>query len=363
MELPQQRKISLIRQAESLCRENGASPLFLTLFGSSLYGTEMPGKSDLDVRGIFLPSRDALALNKAPRSLRQATNSTGQKNSAEDVDIDLWSVQHWLLKLLPAGDTGALDMLFSPSNGECTLFREPVLDKVFAEPFRLIDTSDGSACAAYSLGQAKKYGIKGSRIGALKAVHNWLRTCSPNPHPRQRLRDVIDDLAAACADGHYCALEMVRGEKFIRLCDKFHAENIRVTEFIRRVEHDMQRYGARAEDAMRNQGLDFKALSHALRALMQMEELLRTGRIIFPLSGREELIAVKSGKYTWNELEPMILSRLEAVDAMRQNVQMKGRFDLDFAEACVLDCYSNESFRAATAPCLPVYAVSRCISC
>ncbi|GHV55546.1 hypothetical protein FACS1894206_09970 [Deltaproteobacteria bacterium] len=343
MKLSHQRKISLIRQADTLCHENGASLLFLTLFGSSLYGTETPEKSDLDVRGIFLPSRDALALHKAPKSLQQSTNSTGQRNSAEDVDIDLWSVQHWLLKLLPVGDTGALDMLFSPSHEACTLCREPVLDRVFAEPFRLIDTGNGSAYAAYSLGQARKYGIKGSRVGALKAVYNWLQTYSPNPHPEQRLHEFIDALAAACADGRYCALETAREERFLRLCGKFHSESIRMAEFIRRVESDMRRYGARAEDAMRNRGLDFKALSHALRALMQMEELLQTGKIAFPLAGREELIAIKLGKYTWNELESMILSRLASVDAMREEAPVKGRFDLNFAEACVLDCYGRET--------------------
>jgi predicted nucleotidyltransferase len=116
VKLPQQQKIFLIRQAEALCHEHGTSLLFLTIFGSSLYGTETPGKSDLDLRGIFLPSIGALALNKAPKSLQRSTNRTGQRNSAEDVDIDLWSVQHWLLKLLPAGDTGDLDLMFSPSH-------------------------------------------------------------------------------------------------------------------------------------------------------------------------------------------------------------------------------------------------------
>ncbi|MDR1921838.1 MAG: nucleotidyltransferase domain-containing protein [Candidatus Adiutrix sp.] len=343
MELSRQRKISLIRQAEALCREHGASLLFLTLFGSSLYGTETPGKSDLDVRGIFLPSREALALNKAPRSLQQATNGTGRINSAEDVDIDLWSAQHWLLKLLPAGDTGALDMLFSPSRADCTLFKAPVLDKVFAEPGRLMDMTNGGGYAAYSLGQAKKYGLKCSRIGALKAVHNWLLAhLGHQPPPEQRLHDVIEALVAACADGRYCALEIAREEKFLRLCGKFHAENIRLTEFIRRVEHDLRRYGARAEEATRNQGLDFKALSHALRALMQLEELLRTGGIVFPLTNREELIAVKLGQYAWDELEPMILARFEAVEALREKAPVKGKFDRNFAEACVLDCYDRK---------------------
>ena len=42
-------------------------------------------------------------------------------------------------------------------------------------------------------------------------------------------------------------------------------------------------YGARAEETQRGEGIDFKTLSHALRALEQMEGLLQTSKIIFPL--------------------------------------------------------------------------------
>ncbi len=170
-------------QAEELCRQNNATLLFLTLFGSSLYGTQSPGKSDVDIRGIFLPSVVSLQLNEAPKSLHYSTGNNECRNTAHDVDIDLWSVQHWLLKLLPAGDTGALDVLFAPSNTECTLFRSPVLDAVFADPLKLIDASSGRAYAEYSLGQAKKYGIKGSRIGALRRVWHWLDEHQGNLQP------------------------------------------------------------------------------------------------------------------------------------------------------------------------------------
>jgi predicted nucleotidyltransferase len=111
----------LLDQARALCRGQGASLLFLTFFGSTLYGTETPGRSDVDARGIFLPSAESLALNKAPKSLHFSTGSAERRNLAGDVDIDLWSVQHWLLKLLPSGDIGALDVLFSPSHAACTL--------------------------------------------------------------------------------------------------------------------------------------------------------------------------------------------------------------------------------------------------
>ena len=334
---------TLVKQAQTLCREQGVSLLFLTLFGSTLYGTESPDRSDVDARGIFLPSMEFLALNKAPKSLHFSTGDNERRNMAGDVDIDLWSVQHWLLKLLPAGDTGALDLLFSPSHTACTLYRHPALDAVFANPLRLIDTARGRAYAEYSLGQAKKYGIKGSRIGALKTVRNWLRQHCPKPSGHERLEDYLDSLAKACADSRFCSVETVHGEKALQLCGKLHMSTVRMPELIRRVEADMQRYGARAEEAERNEGLDFKALSHALRALDQMEELLQTGKIAFPLKNRHELIAVKEGKYPWRELEPRILQRLEAVDALREQSAFAGTYDAGLAEKCVLACYGLAS--------------------
>jgi hypothetical protein len=337
----------LLGQTRALCHEHGASLLFLTLFGSTLYGTETPGKSDLDARGIFLPSEESLALNKAPKNLHFSTGNNERRNLAGDVDIDLWSVQHWLLKLLPSGDTGALDVLFAPSHAACTLFRHSALDAVFAEPLRLVDTSKGRAYAEYSIGQAKKYGIKGSRVGALKEVRAWLQTHCPEPQPNERLGDYLDALAACCASDRFCSVVTVRNERALQICGKLHMDTVRMPELIRRVEADMRRYGARAEEAERNEGLDFKALSHALRALDQMEELLQTGRIVFPLRNRAGLISVKKGEYPWREVEPRILERLAAVDALRENAPFTGTYDAGFAEACVLACYAGSKTRAA----------------
>ena len=192
----------LLEQAQALCEKHDATLLFLTFFGSTLYGTETPGKSDVDVRGIFLPSTKALALNKAAKSLHFSTSNNEHRNLAGDVDIDLWSVQHWLLKLLPTGDTGALDVLFAPSHPACALYRHPALDAVFENPMRFMDTGKGRAYAEYSLGQAKKYGIKGSRVGVLKAVRTWLQTHCPEPQPSDRLGNSLDALADVCADAH-----------------------------------------------------------------------------------------------------------------------------------------------------------------
>ena len=342
-----EQKESFRKQAEALCRENKASLLFLTLFGSSLYGTETPGKSDVDIRGLFLPSKESLALNSAPRSLHYSTGSGERRNTAADVDIDLWSLQHWLLKLLPAGDTGALDLLFAPSHAACTLFKDARLDAVFGNPSRLLDAVNGRAYAEYSLGQAKKYGIKGSRVGALKCVYNWLRDNCPTPDHSARLRDVLEAVAQSCADGRFCSLESVQGEPSLQLCGKMHVGGVRIAEFARRVESDMRRFGARAAEAEQNQGIDFKALSHALRALDQMEELLHTGAITFPLKNRQELRDVKQGLYSWAELEPRILARLKEIDALREIADLGSCFDQAFVEEQILACYGFQAVHPA----------------
>ena len=110
-------------------------------------------------------------------------------------------------------------------------------------------------------------------------------------------------------------------------------------EFVQRIKVDMGRFSERVKEAERNRGLDLKALSHALRSLMQMEELLTTGKIRFPLRGREELIGVKEGKIDRERVESRILKYLDAVNTLRETAPFHGTPDKDFARLCLLSCY------------------------
>ncbi len=335
----QQQTQQLIVQAQALCREKNATLLYLTLFGSQLYGTDMPGKSDIDVRGIFLPCLENTALGELPHSLHWSSGDNESRNASDDIDIDLWSLQHWLLKLLPAGDTGATDLLFSPSNTACTLYRDHRLDAVFAHPELLYDAKNCRGYADYSLGQAKKYGIKGSRLGALRSVHTWLLHTYPEPSHEIRLKNILPELAAACCDNKYCVVQEQDGQPSLQLCGKIHVGNIRLREFVSRVAADMEHYGARAIAAEQNQGVDYKALSHALRAFDQMEELYATGKITFPLATREQLKAVKRGDIPWSELEGIIVHRLAETDAARERATCISAYNADFARKQIAACY------------------------
>ncbi len=329
---------SILNYVAGLCREKKAELLYLTVFGSTLYGTEIDGKSDIDIRGIFLPTLESLALNEASHSIHYTTGTSDSRNSCGDVDIDLWSAQYWLQKLLPGGDTGAIDVLFSPSNPNCTLFRDPRLDAVFASPIKFVDAANGQACAEYSLGQAKKYGIKGSRLGALKKAAKCAyalcgKACSG------RLSEYAERIVEECADDRFCRVEDVHGSPMLFLCGKWHVLTTGMEEFMRRLNLELSRYGQRAADAESNNGIDWKAISHAVRAIRQSEELLVSGRITFPLACREELKRIKTGQVSWEEAECIILNGLASLEEIRASSPYSVKPDEGSSRSVILSCY------------------------
>nr|MDE5833072.1 nucleotidyltransferase domain-containing protein [Desulfovibrio sp.] len=323
-----------LRAAKDLCEANDSRLLYLTVFGAELYGTAT-GSSDLDARGVFLPSLRSIVLGQDKRSLRYSTGQAAARNTARDMDIDLWSLSYWTLTLLPGGDTGALDLLFSPSNEKLVLLRSPLLDPVFANPLKFLDLANNRAFARYSLSQAKKYGVKGSRLGTIKAVWKWLEETKTNG----KLGPYIDDIVKAADNPRYCFAKDGDSGQDLVLCGKIHVAGVKMDEFRERVRRDMDRYGSRAKAAEENQGVDYKALSHALRALDQMDELLLTGRIKFPLATRERLIQVKKGAIPWIELEPIILAKLAETDRLYDRLASRYTFDAAFAQNFLLGCY------------------------
>lgn len=66
---------------------------------------------------------------------------------------------------------------------------------------------------------------------------------------------------------------------------------------IRCLEKILDNYGRRAYLAEKNEGIDWKAISHAFRVCYEVQELLLTHQITFPLKQRDFIKAVKYGKF------------------------------------------------------------------
>lgn len=135
--------------------------LFKCLSGSYLYGTNSES-SDKDYKGVFLPFKQDLILQKAPRHYTSTTGSDHQRNTADDVDETYYSL-HYFLDLAAKGDTNAIDLLFAYTNKDAVIYSSSVWDQIIKNIDKIL-TKNVKAYLGYCKSQTIKYSIKGEKL-------------------------------------------------------------------------------------------------------------------------------------------------------------------------------------------------------
>jgi len=147
--------------------------LYLTKSGSKLYGTDTEN-SDLDIKGIFVPSKQSILLKRDLDHYVRDTNNTKVKNSKDDIDFTLISI-HKFFSLLSKSETGAVDILFSMWSENAIIFENKQFTDTIKENYRYFLNKDMKSFIGYALGQTKKFGIKGARYAELDVFVNDFR--------------------------------------------------------------------------------------------------------------------------------------------------------------------------------------------
>jgi len=304
-------KDQIFQKAVEMCDEGRHKILYLTEFGSHLYGTNTEA-SDTYVKGIFLPSKESLLLGETCRHLTYNSEKGDGKNSSEDVDLQLWSL-HYFVHLLSIGDTNALDLLYSFTRKKCVLASWPDFRKALENNHqKFYDPRRMSGYLGYVMGQIKKYGTKGSRLGAIKCVYDWLGRQHPTVM-QFKLNFWLKEIVKDCYDQSYCFEKEINREPSLVLCGKVHRGGITMIEFAQRVSKDFDRYGDRARKASENLGIDWKAVSHGVRCIVQMAQILGKGGITFPLQEAPAILEIKQGKMPWEKCEQALQSGMDTI--------------------------------------------------
>ena len=338
----------LLKKAMDLCKENNATLVYLTLFGSELYGTNISGKSDKDIKGIFIPNEDSLLTKTFKDSIHYTTGNNDRKNTNEDVDIDLWSIQKFLNELLPCGDVGAMDVLFSASNIDTLIFMHPCVANIFLNPSKYFHVDMAEAGCEYAIHQAKKYGLKGTRLGVLKKIKQTAETLIVNgnidlANKKIKLGTYITDITSSCYHEKYCYYDYEK--EGINVLGKWHLNNISFSDFYNRITKEYETFGQRAIAAEQNNGIDYKALSHAVRALYQLQEFLLTGTIKFPLTNKDIVIKVKKGEYSWDYLNEYISKMIIITkDTIKKHAGEYKSLSRNKIRECILDIYRRYNY-------------------
>lgn len=299
------KKIDITNTILGFEQEHNVKVVYLIKSGSQLYGTNTEA-SDTDYLGLFVPSKESVMLKEDPDHLVITTGKANSKNASTDIDVQLWSIYKFL-NLVKKGETGALDLLFSfkgLNKDEIQVINHKKYTDVFLENFQQYLSKDLKAFVGYCLGQAKKYNIKGARYSELLDFYerfNQLRLPCTTDQKLVTLDKLIDEHIIS-KKYKYIKMVYAKGPKrqgndyiwYIELLGRKHALDITISEFMTRIERLFNSFGARTLAA--SNGVDNKALSHATRVILECEELLETGGIVFPLKDKEFIKDIKYHK-------------------------------------------------------------------
>lgn len=274
--------------------------------GSHLYGTNTES-SDTDYKGIYLPKIEDCILGRVRKTLNESTGDSGSKNTKDDVDDEMYSIQHFI-KLATAGETVAIDMLHTPDNllTEWTSIWTDIKNnrsKFYSKNMK--------AFVGYARSQAKRYSVKGDR---LKLAEDCLEIISCKKEST-RLGDSFFALAnikgtSFSKDNFSKMFIDINGRKF--------GEDVTIKYAKDKIQMIIDDYGHRAQKAKEAGGIDWKAISHAMRVVLEVKEILTTGDLHFPLAQAEYLKRIKRGGFDKVGLEFILAFLDEAIEQVEE---------------------------------------------
>lgn len=298
------------------------------LHGSHLYGLNTE-ESDHDYKLIYIPTHYDLLMGKAKESYDLGTNKGSAKNTAEDVDFKVYSFPKFV-QMLIKGDMVSMDMLFAPDSHiefygdlESNPFYQLRLN------YQLFTAKEMAGYAGYVHKQAAKYGIKGSRVATVRELLSELDAIKSSKDTEGlRLGDVLEGFSVNLP------YAKITPEHFEVLGAK-HQLTVKLSMFEEWLQNKMKEYGDRSLKAETNQGVDWKAMSHAVRACIQLRQMLTTGKMELPLPDleREAVLNVKQGQVPFKAVESNLYTLMELVDDAKANSELPDSIDKGEVEA------------------------------
>ena len=315
-------------------------------FGSHLYGLNTP-ESDTDYMGIYLPELDELLLNSYKPEIKFSTGNNASRNTKDDID-DEWIALPKFIALACKGETMTIDMLHA-TDVELGEYGHMWAELVACR--KMFYTQNLSSYMGYVKHQAAKYGIRGSRIAAMREVIDLItefKDTSPSIFNDYKLKDVWEQLPI----NDYCRKIVLpkkgatdQFEAFYEINAKKYAETNKLAYVLERVTKAFNAYGERAMLAEKNEGVDWKAVSHAFRAGYQMRAIYKYGDFEYPLAETDFIKQIKAGTLDYStEVAPVLEDLVDEVDslsAMNEFFNLPKRSDREYWDKWLLTQYNR----------------------
>lgn len=312
--------------------------------GSHLYGTNTES-SDLDFKGVFLPAGRDILLQRVPGVIdRRIKVSTSVKNTKEDVDDQSYPLQKFI-KMVTSGDTTGTEILFAPQSAIIDMSSDW---QIIRDNKHLLLNKQCKGFVGYCQRQAAKYGIKGSRMAACKAIVELLEPAVAKHGTSAKLSIIHEALEAFCEEHEFSGLIELQAQSngpkinHLEVVDRKVPYTTTIKAAYDIFAKVFANYGERTRQAMDNEGIDWKAVSHAVRVSQQAIELLSTGHITFPRPEADLLLKIKRGELDYKLVAPMLEELVEQVDAASHVSNLPGKSDQGALDEIVLGLHQKQ---------------------
>jgi hypothetical protein len=305
-------KVRAYDKAHDLVKGKGCL-LFLGITGSHLFGCSTED-SDYDFRGVWLPSDEFCRIHGPHNSLKYNSNTSGS-NTKEDIDVDLWSLQDYILKYLFKGDTNAIELFFINDNN--ILYNEEIISGCpFTEYLKLgrrylINTCNVKSIIGFAENQAQTYGL---RVERLQAIHDVLGILNSLPPEAVSLLESDIDYIMSEVDSPFVRKVLNNNKPTLEVCNRKFHEDVLIHYLITEIKKVENRYGQRVREAQN--GKDWKSISHSLRIIDEAIELISTKQIKFPLKDAKFHLQVKLGAVDKKTISKRYETQLARVDLL-----------------------------------------------
>jgi hypothetical protein len=206
----------------------------------------------------------------------------------------------------------------------------PIWEAIIANKHRFY-TRNLQAFIGYARKQAAKYGIKGSRLNAIRNLIELLEKYNAST----KMTEIWNELPV---DEHCHMLGLNQNNILqYQICGKIFQQTAATGYVLNAMQRFEEQYGRRARDAAENKNLDWKALSHAMRAALQVKELLTSNTITFPLKNAEYLRNVKLGIYDYSTtVAPNLEDAIREVELLSEHSDLPEKVDRDFWDGFIV---------------------------
>lgn len=306
--------------------------------GSHLFGTNTP-TSDKDYKGVYLPEAEDILLGKVKKSINLSTNKTNTKNTSEDVDTEFYSLDKFLT-MLAEGQTVAFELLFTPESH--IIEKSEIWDKITSMRTILVHKKINSF-VGYCKQQANKYGIKGSRMNAIQKVLKGLPENYTPYHKINHYESLFDSLVDEKLIKWTKTEHNGQKYRYFEVCGRKFEDTSYVENVYLILTKIYDEYGARAKQAEINQGIDWKAISHAVRVCHQAKELLLTGIITLPLApeNREEVLRIKKGVEDFKQVSPRLELLVDEISYLEKKSTLPDGIEQSTIDNLIVSVYSK----------------------